>query len=95
MFSKLIKIFQKSDNHLSPLPHIFIILADAVYAQHLSVYGYYRNTSPNLNEFSKKSIIFDIFILLVLQHHRVALFTGYYIGNYPNKAKRGGIYAKL
>ena len=65
------KSFQKSDNHLSPLPHIFIILADAVYAQHLSVYGYYRNTSPNLNEFSKKSIILIIFILLVLRHHRV------------------------
>ena len=93
------KSFQKSDNHLSPLPHIFIILADAVYAQHLSVYGYYRNTSPNLHEFSKKSITFDNFYSTssATSQGVASLFTGYYIGNYPNKAKekRGNLCQSL
>jgi len=81
--------FQKSDYHLNPMPHIFIILADAVYAQHLSVYGYNRDTSPNLNEFSKQSIIFDHFYSTssATSQGVASLFTGYYIGNYPNQAK--------
>jgi arylsulfatase A-like enzyme len=41
------------------LPHIFIISADALRADHLSCYGYPRPTSPNIDRFAKDSILFE------------------------------------
>ncbi len=38
--------------------NIVIILADALRADHLSCYGYYRPTSPNIDHFSRRSHVF-------------------------------------
>ena len=39
-------------------PNIIIILVDALRADHLSMYGYARKTSPNLEEFAKRAVVF-------------------------------------
>ncbi|MCK4943809.1 MAG: sulfatase, partial [Candidatus Aminicenantes bacterium] len=44
---------------LEEKPDIYIILIDACQASHLGVYGYWRNTSPNIDDFSKDSIVFE------------------------------------
>jgi len=46
-----------SNNFFFP-ENIFIILIDACQAKHLSAYGYQRNTSPNIDQLSKDSILF-------------------------------------
>jgi len=38
--------------------NIIFIDIDSLRADHLGVYGYYRNTSPNIDAFAKKSILF-------------------------------------
>lgn len=38
--------------------NIIFIDIDVLRADHLGVYGYYRNTSPNIDAFAKKSILF-------------------------------------
>jgi len=40
-------------------PGIHIFLIDGCHAEHLGVYGYYRNTSPHINDFSQDGVIFD------------------------------------
>lgn len=40
-------------------PPIVLISLDTVGAQHLSVYGYARRTSPRLEEFARESVVFD------------------------------------
>ncbi len=41
-------------------PHgIILISLDTLRADHLGTYGYYRNTSPNIDAFAKKSIVFN------------------------------------
>jgi arylsulfatase A-like enzyme len=40
-------------------PPIFILLADACQAKHLSVYGYPRRTSPNIEAFAKDAVVFE------------------------------------
>lgn len=44
---------------LDEKPDIYIILIDACQASHLGVYGYRRDTSPNIDNFSKDSIVFE------------------------------------
>lgn len=39
-------------------PNVIILLIDALRADHLSCYGYSRNTTPNIDEFAKGSVIF-------------------------------------
>lgn len=39
-------------------PNIIVILVDCLRADHLSSYGYSRNTTPNIDEFSKDAVIF-------------------------------------
>jgi len=39
--------------------NVIIISLDALRADHLGVYGYYRNTSLNIDEFASKSTLFD------------------------------------
>lgn len=39
--------------------NIILITLDTVRADHLSVYGYYRNTTPNIDNLVKNSIIFN------------------------------------
>ncbi len=40
-------------------PPIFIILTDACQAEHLSVYGYPRATSPNIETFARDAVVFE------------------------------------
>ena len=51
-------------NYLSfskPIKHIFIIAVDTLRADHIGVYGYYRNTTPNIDNFRKDSVLFENF----------------------------------
>jgi arylsulfatase A-like enzyme len=43
----------------SERPDILLILVDTLRADHLGVYGYERNTSPNLDAWAKRGIVFD------------------------------------
>lgn len=48
---------QKNPN--GHLPNIILFASDGVEANHLSLYGYKRNTTPNLDRLAEKSIIFE------------------------------------
>ncbi len=50
------------------LPNIIILVLDALSARHLSLYGYPRNTSPNIDRFAEKAAVFH-------NHHSAANFT--------------------
>jgi len=52
--SKKIKIRFKK-----PYPDIYIFLIDGCQASHLGIYGYNRNTSPNIDRLGKDSLIFE------------------------------------
>ncbi len=39
--------------------NVILISIDTLRADHLGVYGYYRNTSPNIDEFAKDAIVFE------------------------------------
>lgn len=39
-------------------PHVFIYLVDTLRADHLSCYGYHRETSPFIDEFSAEGVLF-------------------------------------
>jgi arylsulfatase A-like enzyme len=46
--------------HSSPdRPNVIIVAADALRADHLSCYGYSRTTSPEIDRFSRDSILFE------------------------------------
>ena len=49
-------------------PNIIIILFDALSTRHLSLYGYPRKTSPNLERFAQRATVYH-------QHHSAANFT--------------------
>ena len=40
-------------------PNIILISIDDLRADHLGCYGYTRNTSPNIDSFARKSILFE------------------------------------
>ena len=42
-----------------PVPNVVVITLDAVKSSHTSVYGYKRDTTPNLARFAKDSIVFE------------------------------------
>lgn len=44
-------------NLAQPLPHILLITADGLNAEHMSVYGYERDTTPNLRELAEVSLV--------------------------------------
>ncbi len=69
-----------------PYPDIYIFLIDACQASHLSLYGYHRKTSPNIDKLGKESLVFEnayttasftratvasIFSGLFPEHHKV------------------------
>ncbi|MGB5174710.1 MAG: sulfatase-like hydrolase/transferase, partial [Thermoanaerobaculia bacterium] len=39
-------------------PNVVLILVDTLRADHLSVYGYSRRTTPNLEEFARRAVVF-------------------------------------
>ena len=52
----------------SDRPNVIIIIFDALSAQHLGTYGYPRATSPNLDRFAERSIVYH-------NHHAAGNFT--------------------
>ena len=74
------------DYFLDP-PNIFVVLSDATYARRLSVYGHSNKTSPVLEKFASKSVLFKNFYSTSSATFIgvASLFTGQYIGNYPHK----------
>lgn len=40
------------------IPNVIIITIDTLRADHVGCYGYYRNTTPNIDNFSKDAVIF-------------------------------------
>jgi len=60
--------------------NIVVITLDTTRADHLSTYGYFRKTSPNLDDFARESILFENLIVpmaTTLPSH-MSLFTGTY-----------------
>ena len=49
-------------------PNIIILIFDTLSAYHLSLHGYPRNTSPNLERFAEKANVYH-------NHHSAASFT--------------------
>ena len=48
-----------SNIELEGYPNILFIVLDSLRADHLSLYGYPLDTSPNLDKFAKDSVVFD------------------------------------
>ena len=64
----------------SGLPNVLLISLDTTRADHLSLYGYARNTTPNLNKFAENAIVFNRAIAtgdMTLPTH-ASIFTGLY-----------------
>jgi arylsulfatase A-like enzyme len=47
----------KINNHTEPLPNIILIGSDGLSADHMSLYGYYRETTPNIDQFTKDALV--------------------------------------
>jgi arylsulfatase A-like enzyme len=61
-------------------PNVILIVLDTVRADHLSLYGYERNTTPNLNKLASVSTVFERALSsgdMTLSSH-ASLFTGLY-----------------
>ncbi len=61
-------------------PNILLLVMDTVHADHLSVYGYDRDTTPNLKELARESMVYTNAISasdITLSSH-ASLFTGMY-----------------
>ena len=61
-------------------PNILLIVMDTVHADHLAVYGYERDTTPNLRELARDSMVYTNAISasdITLTSH-ASLFTGMY-----------------
>ena len=43
----------------APPPNLVIVTLDTTRADHLGLYGYFRDTSPHLDAFAKQAIVFD------------------------------------
>ena len=62
-------------------PNIIVLLFDALSARHLSLYNYRRKTSPNLERFAQRAIVYN-------NHHSAGNFTSpstgsLFTGSYP------------
>jgi len=45
--------------NISKMPNVLIIVLDAVRADHLSGYGYHRNTTPNIDRISSEGFLYE------------------------------------
>ena len=73
-----------SNVELNEYPNIILINIDTLRPDHLSLYGYSLNTSPNLDKFAKDAVVFDNAIaassgsLMSI----ASIFTGKYVSNH-------------
>jgi|GEM_PF-598055 len=51
-------VFPGKTRRATSPPNVILIILDAVRADHLSLYGYHRPTSPNLEKYSKRGVVF-------------------------------------
>lgn len=68
-------------------PNVVLIVLDTVRAKSLSLYGYERSTTPNLNRFAQQGVVFDSAIApspWTLPSH-ASMFTG----RYPHQLSTG------
>ncbi len=64
--------------------NVLLIVVDTLRADHLGAYGYQRNTSPNIDAFAQKSILFANYftVVPVTGPSMSSLFTGKYVNNH-------------
>ena len=48
-----------TDKELENYPNIILITMDTTRADHLSLYGYTSNTTPNIDKLAQKSVVFE------------------------------------
>ena len=79
-FRKRTKKRESLKKVLKERPHIFIFLIDGCHVSHLGVYGYKRDTSPNIDRFAEDSVIFDnAYANATFTRSSVAtIFTGFF-----------------
>lgn len=61
-------------------PNVLLVVLDTVRADHLSVYGYERETTPNLEAFAREAVVYERAVApsdVTLTSH-ASLFTGLY-----------------
>jgi len=76
-----------------PFPDIYVFLIDACQASHLGIYGYHRNTSPNIDRFARDSVIFEnAYTNAAFTRASIAsLFTGLYPEHHKVRVLRDSI----
>lgn len=68
---------QSLDNQIKNA-NLIIISADALRADHMGIYGYNKNTTPNIDRWSKEAFVFDqaMTVIPITYPSFAALFTG-------------------
>jgi arylsulfatase A-like enzyme len=66
-------------------PNIILIVVDSLRPDHLGCYGYYRNTSPNIDSFGKEAIIFKN--ALAPSCYTTASVASFITSSYPSEHK--------
>jgi arylsulfatase A-like enzyme len=71
-------------------PNVLWLVLDTVAAEHLSLYGFHRNTSPNLERFASRGISFDLAISPApwTTPAHASMFTGQWCHNLSATWKR-------
>lgn len=86
----IISIIRKKENK----KYLFLISADTLAAKHMGIYGYKRNTTPNIKKFAKDSVLFNNAFAnsaWTLSSH-MSLFTSQY--EYKHMVSRLEIYER-
>ena len=66
-------------------PNVLLIVLDAVSADHLSLYGYPLNTSPNIDKFAEESVVFDDAVSVGA--FSLTSYASMFTGRYPSSHK--------
>ncbi|MBI3666423.1 MAG: sulfatase [Acidobacteria bacterium] len=78
-------------------PNVVLVVMDTVRADHLSVYGYERDTTPNLKRFAEEATFFSRAIApsdITLSSH-ASLFTGLYARRHGARLTEPGGHAEM
>lgn len=58
ILARALESARESGQRTAQKPNVVIITFDSLTAKHMSLYGYYRKTTPNLERFAKESFVF-------------------------------------
>lgn len=75
----------------NPMPNVVLIVLDTVRADHLSVYGYHRPTTPNLERLARKGVLFENAISPA--SWTIPSFGSYFTGLLPHQHGASGVAA--